>query len=128
MTLNVCFLLPSEYKAIESWPLALEPINRFKTSALIERHPVIPASPNNDISTHDSSVRPIKSRRTDTRNDKETWTSHLRFDPWDRSRNSKPDTEGHGSTDKSIGGTSKQDGINYSEYKGRGRYAQTAPK
>jgi hypothetical protein len=139
MTYKVFFLALSSCTNNESWPLAHKLINPFKKPALPMRPkaqvPILkqfaaPASFNNNIPAHDLSARLTKSRRTDTRNDEEASTSRRRLDPWNGSRNSKQDVVGkecgHGLTDIYVGGTTKLDGIDYSEYKGRGRYARTA--
>lgn len=89
---------------------------------------IIATSPNNEFLSQDSSGRPAKSRRTYTHNDDELLTSCHRSEPMDRLRNFKPAVVGKdgSSTDRPLGNASKRDDLDYSEYKGRGRYAQTA--
>jgi hypothetical protein len=132
-------LLLSMCTTNESWLQAPEPINPFKTPALpvrskdrarILKQLAAPAPFN--ILTHDPSTRLTESQRTDTPNAEEASTSRRRSHHWDRSRNSKLDTVsnegGYGPTDRPVGVTGRQVGIDYSEYKGRGRYARTAQK
>jgi hypothetical protein len=55
-----------------------------------------------------------------------------RLDPLDTSRDSKPNLvdkeSGHDSANIFMGGSRKQNEIDYSKYKGRGRYGKTPQK
>jgi hypothetical protein len=135
---NVSRVILSIFTTNNSYPIAFVLINPFKTPALpvqltaqhVSKRSAVPTPLNDRNSTHKSSIFSTKPRYTNTRS-KEATSATRPLLSSEKPCNSIPDTTGKESdslSDVFNGGTNKPSGIDYSEYKGRGRYAQTAQK